>query len=186
MVTIAEIMTKEVATLEPEMTLREAVEVLAAAGASGAPVMAGGRVIGVLSRTDILDLQSTRPGVPIQRENRSEWGELVSVDEREEAAEEPSAYFADFWDDAGADVWQRFEHSESLDWDVLEEHSVSEVMTRKVIGLPPGASVQEAARLMIENRIHRILVMRDEDLAGILTSTDLMRAIADGRLGGGS
>lgn len=184
MVTIGEIMTKDVATVEPEMSLREAMEVLVDAEASGAPVVASGRVVGVLSVTDIMDIQSTTSGAPVQREDQAQRGEWESANLwREDLADVPPTYFADYWDDAGADVRERFAQSESPEWDVMEEHTVGEAMTRQVVGLPPDATAREAARLLTANEIHRVLVMKNDRLEGILTTTDLVRALAEGRIG---
>lgn len=184
MVRIGEIMTKDVATVEPAMSLREAMEVLADTGASGAPVVASGRVVGVISLTDILDVQSTTPGAPVQRDEQGQWGEWESADLwQEDLSEVPPTYFADYWDDAGADIRERFDQSESPEWDVMEEHTVGEAMTRQVVGLPPEATAREAARLLTANEIHRVLIMKNDRLEGILTTTDLVRALAEGRIG---
>lgn len=180
MVALSEIMTREVATVEPEMTLREALDVLRGESVSGAPVVRHDGVIGVLSATDILEFEATSSGVPTERTQQLEWGEFPEPEVWEEGAEAPAAYFVDFWSDAGAEVTERFEASDSPEWDQLDEHSVSEVMSRKVVALPPEADLREAARLMIEADIHRILVI-DEDggLQGIVSTTDVVRAVAE-------
>jgi CBS domain-containing protein len=180
MPTIDTIMTREVATLQPEMSLREAVEVLEGAGASGAPVLAGEKIVGVASRTDILEFQGSHPGVPTRRDQQGEWGSADVWDQ--DAEEAPSAYFAEWWDDAGADVYERLADPESPEWDILEEHTVGEIMTRRIVALPPDSDVREASRLMSERRIHRVLVVRDERLEGIVTTMDVVRAVAEGRL----
>lgn len=54
MPTLRDLMTSEVQTLDPDMTLREAVERFAAEGFGGAPVVAGGRLVGVISRKDLV------------------------------------------------------------------------------------------------------------------------------------
>lgn len=64
----------------------------------------------------------------------------------------------------------------------LEELTVSEVMTRGVKSLPPDCPADLAAAFMQRARIHRVLVMEDEQLLGIVTTTDLARAIAEHRV----
>ena len=54
---------------------------------------------------------------------------------------------------------------------------VSEEMTRGVETVTPDTMLADAARVMREKRIHRLLVTRDGRLAGVLSTTDLMRAI---------
>jgi CBS domain-containing protein len=188
MLTIDSIMTRDVLTLEPEMTLREAIEALGDGQISGAPVVNSGRVVGVLSRTDLLEFQSSNPGVPTRRplhddvsddEGLGEWHE-------DDASEPPASYFVEMWDDPGAEVYERLAHPEGPEWDALEEHTVAEIMTRRIVALPPQARVVEAARLMAERGIHRILVARNDHLEGIVSTMDVVRAVAEGSLGDGT
>ena len=57
---------------------------------------------------------------------------------------------------------------------------VSMWMTRAVVTVSPGVRIDEAAKLLLENRIRRLPVLRDyagdEVLVGMLTKTDLLRA----------
>jgi CBS domain-containing membrane protein len=56
MLKISDIMTRDVFTLAPSASLEEAAAALAARGISGAPVRDdGGRLVGVVSRTDLTD-----------------------------------------------------------------------------------------------------------------------------------
>ena len=183
MTTIEAIMTREVTTLEPEMSLREAGERLAADGLSGAPVVSGTRLVGVVSITDLVDFQASSPGVPARRDDQQEWGEFETTDGwDEELNDPPSGYFVGLWAESAGDVRKRFEVTEGPEWDFWAEHTVGEVMTRKVVALGPEASVKDAAELMVKRGVHRGLVLRDGDVAGIVTSTDVVRAVADGTL----
>jgi acetoin utilization protein AcuB len=53
---------------------------------------------------------------------------------------------------------------------------VSSVMTRKVITAAPGCPIEEAARLLRGNRIGSLPVLRDNQLIGIITESDLFEA----------
>jgi CBS domain-containing protein len=57
-------MTREVVTLDPEMSLRDALDILTARRISGAPVVEADKVVGVLSAMDIIEFLATTPGVP--------------------------------------------------------------------------------------------------------------------------
>lgn len=175
-------MTSDVATVEPEMSLRDALDILRGEEVSGAPVVQNDEVVGVVSATDILEFQATNPGVPTERRGQPEWGEFESPDRWEEGSEAPGAYFVDYWSNAGAELTERFESSDSPEWDRLEEHTVSEVMSRQVVAMPPGADLREAARLMLEAEVHRILVIEDGRLRGIVSTTDVVRAVANDEL----
>lgn len=182
MPTVKEIMTEDVAEVEPGMTLREALEVLRAEEVSGAPVVAGGEVVGVLSATDILEFQATNPGVPVRREEQRDWGEFEDPEVWQEGDDPVSGYFHGFWEPTGADVVERFEATDSPEWDTLEEYSVSEVMTRQLVALPSDADVRDAARLMIDAEVRRVLILDDGDFRGLVSMTDIVRAVADGGL----
>ena len=63
----------------------------------------------------------------------------------------------------------------------LEEASVADLMTREVHSLGPECSVELAAEFMRRLQIHRVLVIEDGELVGIVTTTDLARAVAEHR-----
>jgi CBS domain-containing protein len=184
MSSVADLMTTEVLALAPEMSLREAVEALGDEGVSGAPVVGSSRLEGVVSVTDIMEFQGSNPAVESPRAGQPSLSEELGGMGRSDMDpdEDPGAFFVDFWQDTRADTYQRLSAEEDPDWDLLGSHTISEVMTRNVISVSPDTSLQEAARIMSERGIHRVLVTRDGELAGILTTTDLVRAIAEGTI----
>lgn len=176
MLTVRDIMTPDVLTLTPEATLREAVEALARRRVSGAPVVSGGCVVGTISAADILVFEASMPGVPTERESvESLLDEPVDWDDEEVP---PATYFTELWEDAGADVSERFSVSECPEWDVLSEHTVDEVMSPTVLAVPPTASVVMAAEALNHATMDRLLVVEDARLVGILTTMDVTRAVA--------
>lgn len=177
--TIAQVMSVDVVTISPEASLREAAELLAENGISGVPVVAGHRLMGVVSATDIVAFAASAPGVPASRPDLAEWGE-PGTDRWREGSEPPGAFFLDLWPDVGADVSERFAAVEGPEWDVLEEHTVDEIMSRAVCSLPLDTPLAVAADYMLRCGVHRVLVMDGERLAGIATSTDFLRAVATG------
>lgn len=179
--TLGDIMSADVITVHPEMTLREVMEVLTDRVVSGAPVVAGDRVVGVISATDVLEFEVATPGVPTEREESTEWGEL-EPEGWEEGAEAPAGYYSEMWSDAGAEVLERFRQIEGPEWDVLREHTASEAMTRTLCALPPETDVHAAAEYMLKAAIHRVLVVEHARLVGIVTTTDIVRAVAERRL----
>jgi CBS domain-containing protein len=182
MFTVRQLMRAAPLTLEPDESLRAAAELLSWAGVSGAPVMSGGRVVGVVSLSDVLGFEVEEPGVPTYRP------EMVGHLEEDtltapEVLEEPAGrWFVEMWEDSGSDVVSRIDHPEGPEWDSLDAHTVSEVMSRTVIGVAPDATPRQAAELMEEKRVHRVLVLDDDALVGILTTWDIVRAVAAGTL----
>lgn len=176
---VREVMVADPVTLEPEDSLRSAADLLTSSGVGGAPVVSGRRVLGVVSLTDILTFEADDPGVPTYRPELM--GPLDEDPlETPEVLDEPTRWFVELWEDAGADAAARFTDSAGPEWDPLDEHTVAEVMSRVVIGVAPTATVADAARLMEEKRVHRLLVLEDGALMGILTTWDVMRTVARG------
>lgn len=179
MIRLRDIMTTEIHALEPGDSLRTAAELFSSEHISGAPVLQGGRAVGVVSTTDLLELDATTPGAPTRRTEEAEWGQFEAPESYEWSEDEPPAvYFTELWADAGADVLERFRETDRPEWDVLDEHTVADVMTRSVFALSPDTGADEAARFMLDNDVHRVLVLEDDELVGVVTTTDLVRAVA--------
>lgn len=173
--TLRDIMTPDPVTVDESMTLREAVEVLRAAGVSGAPVLRGETLVGVLSATDILEFEVEAPNVPREQEAEVE----VEEPSDEDLDDAPGAYFVDRWSDAEADVWIRISESDGPEWDRLQEYEVAEVMSQDLIALPPDASIALAARRMVDEQVHRVLVLDGDELIGVVSSFDIVRSVAE-------
>jgi len=54
---------------------------------------------------------------------------------------------------------------------------VGDIMTREVVAIPPEADAYDALKLMSTRNIGRLIVMKDGQMQGIVSRTDLMRAI---------
>ena len=64
----------------------------------------------------------------------------------------------------------------------MEDIFVGRIMSSPITMVPPETTVREAARLMRDNDIGSVIVADDDDeLVGILTSTDFVDAVADER-----
>jgi CBS domain-containing protein len=186
MLRLRDIMTTDVLSVTPETSIREAMELFGRHHLSGAPVLSGGKLQGVVSGTDLMTFASALPGVPTEREMVDEsdvYGEESVERDVEDERESASAYFSEMWDDAGADVTERAASVDSPEWNFLEEHDVSEVMTRSPLAtLPPDAEVEAAAELMKAKKVHRVLIIDGDALVGIVTAMDITKAAADHRL----
>ena len=184
MVTLHDIMSIDVLTVSPDATLREVAELLADRHISGVPVVAAGEVVGVVSAMDILDFDASSRAVPTRRDDMEEWGEWLEPQSWADGTDPPSTYFVGLWEDAGADVRTRLGETESPEWNVLEEHTARELMTRSLCVLPSYTDVREAAQFMLRAGVHRILVTRDGTLAGVVSTTDVVKAVAQYGLAG--
>ena len=58
---------------------------------------------------------------------------------------------------------------------LLSKIQVKDVMTKRVLTVTTDTPIEEAARLMADNRIGGLPVMRDDKVVGIITETDLFK-----------
>jgi len=58
---------------------------------------------------------------------------------------------------------------------------VDALMGRKLLAVSPDASLQEAARRMRSERVHRLLVLEDGVLRGVVSALDLLVAVEEPR-----
>jgi CBS domain-containing protein len=182
MIRVRDLMTTDVMTLDPDMNLREATDALVQHHVSGAPVLAGDRITGVVSATDLLEFSQSTPPVPAAGPEEAEVAEFEPPAEWQEGLEAPAAYYIEWWSDAGADVTERFRAVRAPEWDLMAEHTVSEAMTRSLCAVRPDATIASAADYMLRVGVHRVLVVDAGKLVGMLTTTDFVRAVAQGRL----
>lgn len=131
---VAELMRTELKTVRDDATIAEAIVTLADARVSGVPVLdPTGRLVGVLSTTDILEAEA----------------ETSSADEREQ---------------------------------LFESTLVKEIMTLRPYVIAPDADVREAAQQMLYLEVHRLFVEDGGKLVGVLSQSDVVRAVATSRV----
>jgi acetoin utilization protein AcuB len=58
---------------------------------------------------------------------------------------------------------------------LLSKIRISDVMTKKVLTVTEDTPIEEAARIMADNKIGGLPVMRDDHVTGIITETDLFK-----------
>lgn len=200
MLRLRDIMTRDVVTVSPDISVRDAMELFSARHISGAPVVENGRVIGVVSTSDLLDLASRIPAAPTEERPDVEGAEQESGPSAEDQAwagaegwvdgeELPAAFFRANWD--GLPPEDQTDETDATDeanelagpeWAPLDVHTVREAMTEQVVSLSPDTEVGEAADLMQRLAVHRILVMDGDRLAGLVTALDVAEAVADHRI----
>jgi CBS domain-containing protein len=148
---VKDVMNADIMTVADDMTSGELMRFLNEREISGAPVVDGqGHFIGVVSMTDIA-------------RHLSEPSEFVSA--REE-----------FYQGAGDEVTL-----EDFGQRYVEERGVTvrDVMTPVVHHVTATAPVSEAARIMVERHIHRLVVTQGRQPVGMITSMDLLRVVAE-------
>jgi CBS domain-containing protein len=150
-----DVMVREVFTVSPGLVLLELERELAAHRITGAPVLEHGRVVGIVSRADI--------DARLFREQSLSAATAVfyqQADLEGPAPPEPS--------DPAAEALES-----------LRYLHVRDVMTRELLAVAPDDPLPEVARLMRDRRVHRVLVLDAGRLVGIVSSFDVVRAVAE-------
>ncbi|HEX6250466.1 MAG TPA: CBS domain-containing protein [Gemmatimonadaceae bacterium] len=180
MLTLQDIMTRDVFTVSPDLPLTDLLELFSSRHIGGAPVVAGGKVVGVVSATDLLSFAASITGRRDDVEPAAppdEWPDEADAEVFD--ADEPSAaYFTHLWNDPAEEAAVAWEEVSADGRDSLQEHTAADVMSRDVKSLPPLTEVAAAAEFMNAAGIHRVLVMTADRLDGIVTSMDIVDAVA--------
>lgn len=151
---VKELMKPDIMTVADDMTTDALARYLVEREISGAPVVdSQGHLIGVVSMTDI-------------GRNMAEPSDLES------------SRRSGFYRDIAADLTL-----EDLGQRYVEERAFTarDVMTPVIHQVPVTASAAEAARLMIDQHIHRLVVTQGNEPVGIITSLDLLKVVAEQR-----
>ena len=61
----------------------------------------------------------------------------------------------------------------------INHDTVADLMTAKPITVDPDETLERAAQLMLENKVSGLPVTRDKEVVGIITESDVFRALCD-------
>lgn len=150
-VSAEEIMTTPVKAVSAGSTLADVMSLLTDERISGAVVTtSGGKPVGVVSLSDVVAHMAG-----LERDGRGLGG-----------------YYAlgDAWDDVG----HRLAAGQDED---AARTQVEAVMTPELVTVDVAARLPEVARVMTERGVHRVLVSEDEHVVGIVSTTDVVRAL---------
>ena len=65
---------------------------------------------------------------------------------------------------------------------LFENTLVRDLMTPKPMTIPPQAPMKEAAQQMLYANVHRLFVEKDGELLGVISQSDVVRAVANARV----
>ncbi len=143
-----DLMTKHVVSLNPEMNLEEAWTLFSKFKISGAPVVAqDGSLVGILSQTDLAREAFMRHFKGF----------------KEDLEHRMDSYFMSLEDSQLPDFFKKVKIEDVMDQDVLTA-SVSE-------------SVAVVAQKMRQNHVHRIVILDQGKVVGIVSALDLLSLI---------
>jgi CBS domain-containing protein len=165
-------MQREVVTVTPQTPVRTLLKRLVSAQISGVPVVTEeGEIVGVVSTTDLVRL-----GAGEKELNAADLLLEPLVLPNEEYMEES---MAPFYMEAQDWRYPTENQSEAVPEGVFDGYTVSDIMTKAAFTVKPTDTVEEAGKFLLQGRIHRALVVEDEQLKGIVTAFDLLRAFVE-------
>ncbi len=62
--------------------------------------------------------------------------------------------------------------------DRVQNLTASDAMTKEIVSLTSEATIEQVAATMLMHRVHRVLVIEDGALVGVISSFDLLRVVA--------
>jgi CBS domain-containing protein len=65
---------------------------------------------------------------------------------------------------------------------LLESTLAQDIMTPRPLTIDPDADVRDAAREMLYAEVHRLFVVADGRLVGVISTSDIVRAVATGKV----
>ncbi len=150
------VMETHVLTVSPETPLGDVQRLFVEEGIHGAPVVDDdGGVVGVVTTADLL---------------------RASEEERDTAVVDTD-YFRSDLEFSGPDFASFPEDFQ----DRLSQRTVSEVMTREAVTVPRDMPVPRVAATLLQHRVHRVLVVDDQNaLVGVVSSFDLLACLEKG------
>ena len=152
--TVGEVMTKEVRTLTPAMTLKEMDQVLLDAGVGGAPVVDAGNLVGVASLADVI---------------RALYDEQKQAQRVMDTYESPFPISIPSLEVLARDSRKIADH--------MIKMKVGEIMSKNPVTVNPEVDLEYAAKLMCSERIHRLPVVNSGKLVGIVTTLDIVSLV---------
>ena len=151
--TAKDVMNKDVLSVGMDWSVEYLTDFLVENGISGAPVTSeDGKLVGVVSLTDIVRHNSL-PG-------------------KESRLDSPYDYYRH-----GLEHQYAKEDIRSLSIGTEPLNTVRDIMTPMIFDVNEDTKVKQVADTMIRGRIHRVFVTREQKLAGVITTVDMLKVI---------
>jgi CBS domain-containing protein len=154
-------MRSDVLFVRPDFSVFDVAKVFSKNHISGAPVVERGRVIGMISISDITKFMSIH---------------LAKSDFITEITHDPSTLSIMLL----AIMKMGKDYNDfKKELERLSNFKVKDMMSRNVVAIAPEAPLFEAAGLMEKHDVNRLPVIEGSKLIGIITRADLLRALVD-------
>jgi CBS domain-containing protein len=177
MLKVRDIMQTAVLTVTPDMPVRRLTRVLADQEISGTPVVTSdGQLVGVVSATDVVRLAADDTDVRVQT-TRAHADAAVLDPEGDSGGPDPHGFFLP--EDSPFTAERLIDQVPESEFDTAQ---VADIMTPVFFSVDADTDVNELAEFLVRGRIHRAVVVQENRLVGIVTSGDVLRAVAQRHL----
>ncbi|MEM5793828.1 MAG: CBS domain-containing protein [Candidatus Aenigmatarchaeota archaeon] len=153
---VRDFMNCNVIFVSPEDSIFKAAKIFCDKNISGAPVVEEGKVVGVISISDIIRFVSMKL-------QKADLAQIPSL----------SLLLFDFIKSSKEYLQMKKEINKIL------KVKVRDVMSKEVVSVNPEASLIEAASLMEKNDVNRLPVIENDKLVGIIAREDLIKALIE-------
>lgn len=153
--TVAEVMNPDVLKVRDDMSLEELAGFLTDHEITGAPVEdEQGRLVGVVSVVDLAKAAAEQGALAPDRSNQ------------------PDYYVRG---------WQETLDEKEMHWLRVADGSmtVRDIMSQEIFSVSEETPISEVAMMMMKGHVHRLLVLRDGGIVGIVSTSDLLSLLAD-------
>lgn len=155
----ADIMQRPVVCAEPHELLSVLEDRMFNARITGLPVLEQGRLVGIVSRSDIIRYPRVLNACVDYASERWQWIGTTPTIAGERTAAEPTP-------DTRSSPGQL---------------TVGDVMVTEIVTCAPQSSVSKVADEMIRHHVHRVIVVEDDRPVGIVSSLDIVELLTESR-----
>jgi CBS domain-containing protein len=161
---VKDVMTRDVVVFSPQNTLDFALKAFAKKGVSGAPVVSGERLVGMVTEYDVIKVMDIH-AAKSKLASIPHFLAIMAGTKNEEASERLRRSAKD----AGSMMIEDF-------------------MTKDPVSVGKDTTMLDAARLIDVHKVNRLPVTEKGKLLGIITRSDIIRAVAgmDAQLSAGA
>lgn len=153
---VRDFMNPEVISFSPDDSIFKVAKVFSEKNISGAPVVEKGKVVGIISISDIVKFFGMKLA-------NTEISQIPSL----------SLLLLNFIK-TGKEFLEFKKEMERI-----SKTKIKHVMSKKVISIDPDASLVEAACLMEKHDVNRLPVIENDKLVGIIARADLIKALVE-------
>ena len=153
-----DLMSEKVVCVKPEATVHDLVKILVKNHIHGVPVVnKEGKLVGVVSKTDIVEFDK-------------EAGKKQKIGTR-------SSFYVD---NGGGDGDGKLMKvlDESVKVKDFGKTTVKDIMTTRVITAQTTDTIDRLAKIMYDEKVHRVIIMEKKCVAGVVSTLDILHAVS--------